>query len=141
MAQDDIVLGHSISKNGIYVDKAKIEVIEKKGVPTDIKEVRSFLGCVGYYRWFVPNLSKVAVPLCRLLQKYVEFVFDEDYLKSFEALKKALISAPIVKPPDWNKLFELMCDASDRQISVVLGQSIENKLYVIHYASRILNDA
>ena len=55
-------------------------------------------------------------------------------------MKQALITAPIVKPPDWRKPFELMCDASDRDIGAVLGQSEDKKPYIIHYASRILND-
>ena len=58
----------------------------------------------------------------------------------FNALKEALISAPIVKPLDWSKTFELMCDASDRAIGAVLGQSEDKKPYVIHYASRMLNN-
>ena len=60
---------------------------------------------------------------------------------SFDQLKEALISALIVISPDWNLPFELMCDASDHAIGAVLGQRKENKLHVIYYASRTLNDA
>ena len=60
---------------------------------------------------------------------------------AFDRLKEALISAPIVVSPDWNLPFELMCDANDHAIGVVLSQRKENKLYVIYYASRTLNDA
>ena len=55
------------------------------------------------------------------MQKDIPFVFDDDCLEAFETLKKALISAPIVQPPDCNLPFEIMCDASDYAIGVVLG--------------------
>ena len=55
---------------------------------------------------------KISRPLTNLLQKDVPFVFDDDCVEAFEILKKALISAPIVQPPDWNLPFEIMCDAS-----------------------------
>ena len=60
--------------------------------------------------------------------------------KAFEILKKALISAPIVQPPDWNLPFEIMCDASDYAIGAVLGQRVDNK-NVIQYASKTLDSA
>ena len=74
-------------------------------------------------------------------KKYVPFVFDDDCVEAFEILKKALISAPIVQPPDWNLPFEIMCDASDYALGVVLGQSVDKKLNVINYASKTLNNA
>ena len=69
------------------------------------------------------------------------YVFDDDCLEAFEALKKALISAPIVQPPDWNLPFEIMCDASDYDIGAVQGQRVDKKLNVIHYASNTLDSA
>ena len=67
--------------------------------------------------------------------------FDEDCIEAFEILKKALISAPIVQPPNWNLRFEIMCDASDYADGVVLGQRVDKKLNVIHYASKTLDSA
>ena len=75
------------------------------------------------------------------MQKDVPFVFDDDCLEAFETLKKALISAPIVQPLDWNLPFEIMCDASDYVVGVVLGQRVDKKLNVIHYASKTLDIA
>ena len=66
-------------------------------------------------------------PLTNLLQKDVPFVFDDDCVEAFEILKKALISAPIVQPPDWNLPFKIMCDASDYVVGVVLGPDTKNK--------------
>ena len=79
--------------------------------------------------------------MTNLLQKDVPFVFDDDCVEAFEILKKALISAPIVQPPDWNLPFEIMCDASDYAIGAVLGQRVDKKLSVIHYASKTLDNA
>ena len=75
------------------------------------------------------------------MQKDVPFVFDDDCLEAFETLKKALISAPIVQPPDWNLPFEIMFDASDYAIHAVLGQRVDKKLHVIYYASKTLDIA
>ena len=66
--------------------------------------------------------------MTNLLQKDVPFVFDDDYGEAFEILKKALVSAPIVQPPDWNLPFEIMCDASDYAIGAVLGQRVDKKM-------------
>jgi hypothetical protein len=80
-------------------------------------------------------------PLTNLLQKDVPFVFDDDCKEAFETLKKALIIALIVQPPDWNLPFQIMCDASDFAMGVVLGQHVDKKLNVIHYASKTLDVA
>ena len=74
MVQEGIVLGHKISKEGIEVDKAKIEVIEKLPPPTSIKGIRSFLGHAGFYRRFIKDFSKISKPLCQLLQQDTQFV-------------------------------------------------------------------
>ena len=107
--------------------------------PKDIKGIRSFLGHVGFYRRFIKDFSRISRPLTNLLQKDVPFVFDDDCVEAFEILKKALISTPIVQPPDWNLLFEIMCDASDYAVGDVPGQRVDRKLNVIHYASKTLD--
>src|SRR3954469_14265833 len=65
----------------------------------------------------------------------------EDFKEAFEVLKKALITDPIVQSPDWNLPFEIMCDASDFAVGAVLGQRVDKKLNVIHYASKTLDSA
>ena len=113
MVNEGLVLGHKISERDIEVDKAKVDAIEKMPCPKDIKCIRSFLGHAGFYRRFINDFSKISWPLTNLLQKYIPFVFDDNFVEAFETLKKALISAPIIQPPDWNLPFEIMCDASD----------------------------
>ncbi|CAM9000390.1 unnamed protein product [Rhodiola kirilowii] len=141
MVKEGIVLGHLISSRGIEVDKAKVEVIEKLPPPKDVKGIRSFLGHAGFYRRFIKDFSKIARPLTNLLCQDVDFKFDEPCLKAFEKLKDALISAPIIQPPNWELPFELMCDASDYAIGAVLGQRIGKKLHAIYYTSKVLDNA
>ncbi|RVW78206.1 Retrovirus-related Pol polyprotein from transposon 17.6 [Vitis vinifera] len=140
---DDITVygGHIISKNGIEVDKAKVELIVKMPSPTNVKGIRQFLGHVGFYRRFIKDFSKISKPLCELLVKNVKFVWDEKYQKSFEELKQFLTTAPIVRALNWKLPFEVMCDASDFAMGAVLGQREDGKPYVIYYASKTLNEA
>ncbi|XP_019179609.1 PREDICTED: uncharacterized protein LOC109174831 [Ipomoea nil] len=141
MVKEGIVLGHIISDRGIEVDKAKIDVISKLPPPTSVKEVRSFLGHAGFYRRFIKDFSKICRPLCSLLAKDVDFKFDDECLSAFHFLKEKLTSAPILTAPNWGFPFEIMCDASDSAIGAVLGQRINKMPYVIHYASRTLDNA
>ncbi|CAN6583601.1 unnamed protein product [Malus baccata var. baccata] len=90
---------------------------------------------------FIKDFSKVAQPLCRLLQKEVAFEFTKECTTSFNQLKELLTTAPIIVPPDWSLPFELMCDASDYALGAVLGQRKDKRPHVIYYASRTLNDA
>jgi hypothetical protein len=103
------------------VDKVKIEVIEQLPPPTNVKGIRSFLGHAGFYRRFIQNFSQIARPHTHLLTKDASFVFTEECLQSFHTLKKALISAPVIQPPDWHLPFEIMCDASDYAVGAVLS--------------------
>ena len=100
MVKEEIVLGHIVSKRGIEVDRAKVELISKPPPPTSVKQIRSFLGHVGFYHRFIKDFSKTSRPLCNLLAKDVPFNFDEEYLKAYEFLKEAVIKAPIIQPPD-----------------------------------------
>ena len=118
-----------------------MEVIEKLPPPISVKGVRSFLGHAGFYRRFIKDFSKITKPLCNLLIKDAPFKITDECLIAFNRLKRELISAPIITAPDWNLPFELMCDASDYAIGAVLGQRKENRLHVVYYASRTLNNA
>ncbi|XP_021750654.1 uncharacterized protein LOC110716341 [Chenopodium quinoa] len=139
--EEGIVLGHVISSRGIEVDRAKIEVIERLPPPTNVKGIRSFLGHAGFYRRFIKDFSKIAKPLTQLLVKDSPFVFTNDCLLAFDRLKEALISAPIIQPPNWELPFELMCDASDFAVGSVLGQRKDKKLHDIYYTSKTLDEA
>jgi hypothetical protein len=97
MVREGIVLRHLVFKQGIEIDRDKIKVIK---LPTNIRGICSFFGHAGFYRRFIKDFSHIARPLTNLLAKDVPFEFDEACLKSFEILKKALFSAPIIQLPD-----------------------------------------
>ena len=141
MVEEGIVLGHKISHNGIEVDKDKVEVIEKLPPPTNVRGIRSFLGHAGFYRRFIKDFLKIAVPLCKLLEKETAFDFDEAFMNSFLCLKEKLVTAPIIVALDWNSPFELMCDASGVALGTALGQRRGNLFHPIYYASKTLNVA
>ena len=141
MVEQGIVLGHVVSKKGIEVDKAKIDVISSLPYPTNVREVRSFLGHAGFYRRFIKDFSKIASPLCTLLQKEVDFNFNDACKQSFDELKSRLTTTPIIQAPNWSLPFEIMCDASDYAVGAVLGQKVERASHVIYYASMTLNEA
>ena len=98
-------------------------------------------GHAGFYRRFIKDFSKIAKPLCKLLAKDGEFEFDDACLEAFDTLKRALISAPVLQPPNWVEPFEIMCDARNVSMGAVLGQRKEGKPYVIYYASKLLDEA
>ena len=141
MVNQGLVLGHVISNRGIEVDKVKIELIFKLPSPTNVKVVRQFLGHLGFYRKFIKDFSKIAKPLYKLLEKDAKFSWDGDCQRSLEELKSHLTTAPIVRAPNWQLPFEVMCDASDLTIGAVLGQREDEKPYVVYYARKTLNEA
>ena len=87
MVEEGIVLGHKISAQGIEVDKAKVETIEKLQYPTNVKGIRSFLGHAGFYRRFIQDFSKISKPLCKLLEKDSPFHFTNECKSAFDRLK------------------------------------------------------
>ncbi|GJY97216.1 reverse transcriptase domain-containing protein [Tanacetum coccineum] len=141
MVKEGIVLGHKISKSGIEVDRAKVDVIAKLPHPTSVKGVRSFLGHAGFYRRFIQDFSKIARPMTHLLEKETPFVFSKECIEAFNILKKKLTEAPILVAPDWDLPFEIMCDASDYAVGAVLGQRKTKHFQPIHYASKTMTDA
>nr|GEV37572.1 reverse transcriptase domain-containing protein [Tanacetum cinerariifolium] len=141
MVKEGIVLDHKISKEGIEVDKAKVDVIAKLPHPTTIKGIQSFLGHAGFYRRFIKDFSIIARPITRLVEKDTPFLFSKECVEAFQTLKRKLTEAPILIAPGWDMPFELMCDASDFAISAVLGQRQENFFRPIHYASKTMTEA
>ncbi|GKB63431.1 hypothetical protein Tco_0919617 [Tanacetum coccineum] len=113
MVRKGIVLGHKISKNGIEVDRAKVDVIVELPPPTTVKGIRSFLGHARFYRRFIQDFSKIARHMTHLLEKETPLIFLKECMEYFEFLKKKLTEAPILVALDWDLPFEIVCDASD----------------------------
>nr|GEY00347.1 DNA/RNA polymerases superfamily protein [Tanacetum cinerariifolium] len=120
---DDILvvfLGHIVSADGITMDPAKVEAITKLPRPKKVIEVRTFLGLEGYYRRFVEGFSRLALPLTKLMRKGEKFVWNEEREKSFEELKKRLVSAPILTLPS-GSIYVIHC-LYIRSLSVILSR-------------------
>ena len=141
MVRKGVVLGHIVSSKGLEVDKAKIEVIQNLPLPGTVRDLRSFLGHVGFYRRFIQDFAKVSKPLTILLCKDKDFIIDKEGKRTFTILKQALIEAPILQSPNWDLPFEIMCDASDYTVGGILGQRLDKKLTTIYYASKTLVEA
>nr|GEW07165.1 COBRA-like protein 1 [Tanacetum cinerariifolium] len=127
-------LGHIVSADGITMDPAKVNAITKWPRSKTVTEIRSFLGLAGYYRRFVEGFSCLALPLTKLMSKGEKFVWDEEREKSFEELKKRLVSAPILTLPSGFGGFQIYSDASKKCLGCVLMHHSK----VITYASRQL---
>nr|GEV03062.1 reverse transcriptase domain-containing protein [Tanacetum cinerariifolium] len=119
MVKENIFLSHKISKQGIEVDKAKVDFITKLPHPTTVK----------------------ARPMTRLLEKDTPFIFFKECVEAFQSLKRKLIEAPILIAPYWDMPFELMSDASDFAIGAVLGKRQDKHFRPIHYASKTMTEA
>nr|GEU34876.1 reverse transcriptase domain-containing protein [Tanacetum cinerariifolium] len=141
MVKEGIVLGHKISKQGIEVDKAKVDVITKLPHPTTVKGIRSFLGHAGFYHRFIKDFSKIARPMTRLLEKDTPFHFSKECVEAFQTLKRKLTEAPILIALDWDMPFELMCTTSDFAIGAVLGKCQVKHFRPLHYASKTMTEA
>ena len=141
MVTEGIVLGHKISATGLEVDQSKVSIIKTLAPPTTVKGIRSFLGHAGFYRRIIKDFSKIARPLCRLLEKETKFNFDDSCQAAFEEIKIILVQPPIMAAPEWDQGFEMMCDASDFTIGAVLGQRKDKIFRAIYYARRTFNEA
>ncbi|XP_062110424.1 uncharacterized protein LOC133822186 [Humulus lupulus] len=129
-------LGHVVSKSGILVDPAKVEVVKGWSQPRNATEVRSFLGLAGYYRRFIEGFSKITTPLTALTRMNSRFIWTEACEESFMELKNRLTNAPILTIPNSTDEFEIFCDTSKMGLGAVLMQ--EGR--VVAYASRKLKD-
>ncbi|KAL4021466.1 hypothetical protein IC575_020267 [Cucumis melo] len=94
-----VFLGHVVSAKGVSVDPQKVEAIVNWERPISATEVRSFLGLAGYYRRFIEDFSRLALPLIALTRKNVKFEWSDKCEQSFQELKKRLVTAPILVLP------------------------------------------
>ncbi|KAJ9567489.1 hypothetical protein OSB04_003455 [Centaurea solstitialis] len=127
-------LGHIINREGIKVDPAKIEAVMNWEVPKAPTEIRSFLGLAGYYRRFIQDFSKIAVPLTRLTKKSEPYVWGSEQQMAFDTLRQKLCEAPVLTLPEGVEDMTVYCDASRLGLGCVLMQ----RGRVIAYASRQL---
>ncbi|GBN95947.1 Retrovirus-related Pol polyprotein from transposon 297 [Araneus ventricosus] len=131
-------LGHIISADGVKTDPEKTKAVVDWPRPETVHDVRSFLGLCTYYRRFVRNFSAIARPLHKLTEARSNFNWTEECEKSFNSLKQALITSPVLTYPRTDKEFILDTDASNEGIGAVLSQKIGNEECVIAYFSKSL---
>ena len=117
-------LGHIVGRDIIKPDPSKVSAVKDWPVPSNQHEVRSFLGLANYFRRFIHRFAEIAVPLTALLRKDAKFNMTPQCIHAYEALKEALITAPVLAMPDFDKQenFEVVADASNHSIGAVLLQ-------------------
>ena len=132
-------LGHVINANGIQPDPGKVDKVKNFPIPTNITELRGFIGLASYYRRFIQDFATIVAPMNNLLRKDIPYIWNENCQSSFEILKEKLTTAPILAYPDFTKQFLLYTDASYKGLGAVLAQEDDNgNEHVIAYASRSL---
>ena len=126
--------GHILSKDGIRIDPSKADTIFSWPRPKTHKNIKRFLGIANYHKRFIDRYSQRSAPLRNLLSKNVSFSWGDEQEKSFQDLKQALISPPILRFPDSSRPFHLQSDASLDGINYILGQTDnQGRKYVISY--------
>ena len=118
-------LGHTISSDGISVDPTKVQEVMDWESPTSVHQIRSFLGLAGYYRRFIPDLSRIAKPMTELLKKGVKFVWNDKCEEAFQTLKARLTTAPVLATPDSTKPFDVYLMLLVRDLVVCLYKTTE----------------
>ncbi|KAI5454141.1 hypothetical protein NCC49_005131 [Naganishia albida] len=135
-------LGHTISNLGIGTADGTVKAVTEFPRPANKKELQRFLGLCVYYRRFVKDFSKMALPLYRLTKDDVRYEWDDSCQAAFESLKEKLTTAPTLAHPDYERPFLLYTDACNVGLGAVLAQNdLEGKEHPIVYLSRTLTPA
>lgn len=134
-------LGHQIDKNGLHPTEKHVEAIAQAPSPTNVQELRSFLGMLSYYSKFLPNLSSLLAPLYQLLGKNARWVWGEAQDTAFANAKQCLLAAGVLVHYDPAKPLKLECDASPHGIGAVLFHTDGKVNRPIGFRSRTLTTA
>jgi transposase InsO family protein len=134
-------LGHVVSNKGVQVDAKKVEAVRAWPPPTNIHDLRAFLGLANYYRRFVHNYSKLTLPLTRMLKKGAAVHMGVAEMEAFDSVKEALTTAPVLAVADPRLGYRIVTDASDFAIGAILLQDQGNGWQPIAYESRKLQPA
>lgn len=129
-------LGYILSESGMTADPDRLQAMDSYVRPTNTKSVRRFLGLTGYYRRLIKDYSGIATPLTNLLKKTVgKFEWTDEAETAFQQLKRAMLTAPVVANPDFDRDFYIQCDASDVSGAAALGQKHGEEEVIIAYFS------
>jgi hypothetical protein len=134
-------LGHTVSKQGIYMEQDKMKAIEDWPACKSVTEVRSFLGLAGYYRKFIANFSRISASLSDLTKKQLKFEWTSCHQTALNQLKTAIQSAPVLIIPDPERPFVVTTDASGFAIGAALSQDLGKGLQPIAFMSKKMIEA
>lgn len=135
-------LGFEVSGEGVAPDPSKVTCIAEMNAPKNVKGVRRFLGATGFFRKHIDGYATLAAPLTRLLKKDAPFAWGQEQEAAFKSLKQKLITAPILRQPDFTREFEIHTDASQIAIGAALFQRDDVGVpHAIGYFSRKLRNA
>ncbi len=134
-------LGDRITKDGILPDPTKVKAINDMQIPTEKKELQRFLGMVNFLGKYIPDLSTVAAPLRKLLEKSSLWEWHDEHTRAWKELKKRISESPVLKFYDQTKPIKLSSDASQCGLGAVLLQKHENSWLPVAYASRAMSSA
>jgi transposase InsO family protein len=134
-------VGYKVTANGILPEDAKVKKVQEWPTPTNVQEVRQFLGLASYYRRFIANFANIAAPMSDLTQgtgsKCRKIEWTTKCEEAFQALKQSLTNAPILRAPDSSRPYIIYTDASDFACGAVLCQQDEkDQEYVVAFESR-----
>ena len=140
-SSDSTILGHIVSREGVQVDSEKTCTVNNYPVPKNATEVKSILGLCSYYRRYLQDFAKIALPLHQLTEKSKDFLCNCEAQEIFEVLKARLTSAPILAFPSMRETFILYNDARQHAMDAVVAQIQNGSEGVIGYASKSFSKA
>lgn len=125
--QKGVLLGYVVSKNGREPDPKKIKVIVELKPPSIVKEVQRILGYIGWYWEVIKDYAILSMPITRVIQKEIKFVWSEKFQEAFDILKEKLSAFSILKPPNWSLPFNVLFDTSSVAVGSTLYQASGKK--------------
>ena len=142
MSEEVEYLGHIVTPKGLRPNKRNLDAVKEFPVPTNVKNLRQFLGLTSHYQRFILNYAKTAQPLYVLTKHGTPFVWTADCQQAFDSLTSKLLMAPILASPEFTKDFILETDASKQGLGAILSQlQDDSKLHPLAYASHSLSSS
>ena len=132
-------MGHTLTSEGLKPQDSKIQAVLQTERPSNVKEMKSFLGLVSYCSKFVPQFDTISEPLRKLTRKNETFRWEKEQQNAFETLKDAMTSAEVMAYYDPNAETRIICDASPKGLGSILEQKHGDNFRPVAYASRTLN--
>ena len=136
-----VYLGHLIDATGIHPTKDKVRAIKEAPVPSDITQLRAFVGLLKYYGKFIPQVATHMTPLYKLMEKDHKWLWSAECQDAFFKYKELLTCEAVLAHYDSVKPIKLACDASTYGLEVVLSHTLQDREHLVAFASRRLTKA